>query len=36
MIYVKYWTRRDGPEFFLYKGVFLFGFIPLFVRRTNR
>ena len=37
MIAYKRWTKRakGGLVFYIYEGWFLFGFIPLFIKRTE-
>ena len=37
MIYIKTWRKYNLKQngFFTYKGVFLFGFIPVWIRRYS-
>lgn len=36
MIYIKGWEKRIGSTLYYYEGIFLLGFIPLYVKRIRR
>lgn len=38
MIYIKSWIKRTdgGNTVYIYEGIFLFGFIPLYIKRIQR
>lgn len=34
MIIERHWSKRKGTRDYFYKGIFLFGIIPIYIRKT--